>query len=89
MRQVFQDLKTGETRLAEVPRPSVGPGQVLNATDRRADAVARETCPPALRRSPKYKPRPDLAERHKNFALAVLFDQAHFNQSLNRGGPVC
>jgi len=29
MRQVFQDLKTGETRLAEVPRPSAGPGQVL------------------------------------------------------------
>ncbi len=29
MRQVFQDLKTGETRLAEVPRPGAGPGQVL------------------------------------------------------------
>ncbi len=29
MKQVFQDLKTGETRLAEVPRPSAGAGQVL------------------------------------------------------------
>ena len=29
MRQVYQDLKTGETRLAEVPRPSAGPGQLL------------------------------------------------------------
>lgn len=29
MRQVFQDLKTGETRLAEVPRPGAGPGQLL------------------------------------------------------------
>lgn len=29
MRQVFQDLKTGETRLAEVPRPGAAPGQVL------------------------------------------------------------
>jgi predicted dehydrogenase/threonine dehydrogenase-like Zn-dependent dehydrogenase len=29
MRQVFQDLQTGETRLTEVPRPSAGPGQVL------------------------------------------------------------
>lgn len=29
MRQVFQDLKTGETRLAEVPRPSAMPGQLL------------------------------------------------------------
>ena len=29
MKQVFQDLKTGETRLAEVPRPSSGPGQLL------------------------------------------------------------
>ena len=29
MKQIFQDLKTGETRLAEVPRPSAGPGQVL------------------------------------------------------------
>jgi len=29
MKQIFQDLKTGETRLAEVPRPSAGPGQML------------------------------------------------------------
>ena len=29
MRQVFQDLKTGETRLADVPRPGAGPGQLL------------------------------------------------------------
>jgi len=29
MKQVFQDLKTGETRLAEVPRPSAGTGQLL------------------------------------------------------------
>ena len=29
MKQIFQDLKTGETRLAEVPRPSAGPGQLL------------------------------------------------------------
>lgn len=29
MRQVIQDLKTGETRLAVVPRPSAEPGQLL------------------------------------------------------------
>lgn len=29
MKQVFQDLKTGDTRLTEVPRPSAAPGQLL------------------------------------------------------------
>jgi len=31
MRQVFQDLKTGETRLAEVPRPGAGPISVARS----------------------------------------------------------
>lgn len=29
MKQVFQNLRTGETNLVEVPRPSAVPGQVL------------------------------------------------------------
>jgi len=45
MRQVFQDLKTGETRLAEVPRPSVGPGQVLNATLRSFIVIPNNAFP--------------------------------------------
>lgn len=29
MKQVFQDLNTGETRLADVPRLGAAPGQLL------------------------------------------------------------
>ena len=62
MRQIVQELKTGETRLEEVPAPGGRPGHVLIQTTRSLVSLGTERI--LIRRLPQYD-LPDLRGRRR------------------------
>ena len=58
MKQLIQNLKTGETYLEDVPVPSPGPGQVLIKTTHTLVSLGTERMLVEFTRRPLYRFRP-------------------------------